>query len=502
MKHIPDLLAQRARLHPDRPALIEASCDRVFSFAALDQRAEQDAAWLAQRGIGDGDRVAVLCQNTPIFFALLFAIARIGAILVPLNWRQTAAELGPILADCGARALIADAAHLELGERLAGQAGFACCSLEDFANAGDNSLRQASAPRAWDSDRVWYLLYTSGTTGRPKAVIQTFGMALANYVNVQTATGLGPETIGLNFLPLFHTAGINLHTLPILFAGGCSHLLAKFDADSVLARLQSAKVSLFFGVPQVFQMLAQAKGFADADLSAVRHWGCGGAPVSEAMLQQFLARGVTICNGMGMTETGPTAFFMDPAHAAAKIGSVGKPQILTEVRLVDADGRDVAEGEPGEILFRGPAITPGYFNNPHATAAAFTADGWLRSGDIGRRDPDGYYAIIDRLKDMFISGGENVYPAEIEQALQHCAGVLEAAVVGVPDERWGEVGHAALIARPEAAIDLTAIAAALAQRLARFKLPKYYTVLPDFPRTAAGKVQKHVLRRLLVEQAR
>jgi fatty-acyl-CoA synthase len=232
-------------------------------------------------------------------------------------------------------------------------------------------------------------------------------------------------------------------------------------------------------------------------LSGVRHWGCGGAPLPQNLIYLFLAKGVPVCNGMGMTETGPTVFLMNPERVLDKIGSVGKPQLLSEVRLVDAEGRDVPAGEPGEILFRGPNITPGYYNNPEATAAALTAAGWLRSGDIARRDEDGYYYIVGRIKDMYISGGENVYPAEVEAALSNHPAVLEAAVFGVADQRWGEVGHAAIRLRPAQSLDERELRAFARANLAAYKVPKYVTVVEDFPRTAAGKVQKHILRQAL-----
>jgi len=350
---------------------------------------------------------------------------------------------------------------------------------------------------AWPTDRIWYLLYTSGTTGKPKAVIQTVGMALANYINVQQATGLTGADTTVNFLPLFHTAGINLHTLPLFLAGGTSTVLPKFEVDPLLDLIAQGRVSLFFGVPAIYQALSLSQRLAATDLARVRHWGCGGAPLPESLIRTFLARGVRVCNGMGMTETGPTVFLMDPAHAVDKIGSVGKPQLLSEVRLVDAAGRDVAAGERGEILFRGPGVTPGYFNNPEATRAAIDPDGWLHSGDVGRRDAEGYYYVVDRIKDMYISGGENVYPAEVEAVLTDHEAVLEAAVIGVPDTRWGEVGHAAVRLRPGAACDADALRIFARSRLAAYKVPEHVTIVDDYPRTAAGKVQKHLLRQTL-----
>ncbi|WP_150286583.1 acyl-CoA synthetase [Rhabdaerophilum calidifontis] len=498
MRTIPDPVRQRAALAPDKPAFIEGATGRVWRFADIDRRAGRGAAILRAAGLAPGDRVVVLCHNTPVFFDLLFAAMRAEIILVPLNWRQTEAELAPILADCGARLMLADQANGALAAALASGAGLAWMPLEAFDRRCEES-GDALAAAPWPTERPWYLLYTSGTTGRPKAVIQNAGMMLANAVNVQLATGVNEATEALNFLPLFHTAGINLHTLPVFLAGGTSHVIPKFEVDTVLDLIDSGRLTVFFGVPQVYQQMSLAARFERTDFSRVRHWGCGGAPIPVALIRAFLARGVTICNGMGMTETGPTVFFMDPAHAAAKPGSVGKPQLLAEVRLVDGEGRDVGAGEPGEVLFRGPGITPGYFNNPDATAAAFTPDGWLRSGDVAIRDADGYYAIVDRIKDMYISGGENVYPAEIEHALLDHPAILEAAVIGVPDPRWGEVGHAAILLRPGASVDVAALKIELRQRLAAYKVPQHITILPEFPRTAAGKIQKHLLRRALTE---
>jgi len=497
MQTVFDFAAKRAELAPDAIAFEEVETGRRLTFAAVNDRAGRGAAILERLGLSPGERVAILCHNSATFFEALFACGKAGAILVPLNWRQTPAELAPILADCGARLLLHDAATAELAAAL-GRTGEA--RLTSFA--AYETLIAQTPPRpdrdtAWPTDRIWYLLYTSGTTGRPKAVIQTVGMALANYVNVQQATGLTGADTTVNFLPLFHTAGINLHTLPVFFSGGTNTVLSKFEIDPLLDLIAAGRVSLFFGVPAIYQALSLSPRFAAMDFSPVRHWGCGGAPLNESLIRTFLAKGVRVCNGMGMTETGPTVFLMDPARAAEKIGSVGKPQLLSEVRLVDAAACDVPAGERGEILFRGPGITPGYYNNPEATAAAIDRDGWLHSGDIGRRDSDGYYFIVDRIKDMYISGGENVYPAEVEAVLTDHAAVLEAAVLGVPDERWGEVGHAVIRLRPGSACDAEALRAFARSRLAAYKVPKHVTIVDDYPRTAAGKVQKHLLRRTL-----
>jgi fatty-acyl-CoA synthase len=499
MQQIPDFARKRAELSPDAVAFREVATGRQINFRTFDDRAERCASALRKLGIAPGERIAILCHNSATFFEILFGCAKARAILVPLNWRQTTAELAPIVADCAAKLLFHDLDTAELANSLGAASGLRTLPFPAYETLLEDAALSKTASSAWPAERIWYLLYTSGTTGKPKAVIQTFGMALANYVNIQQATSLIATDRTLNFLPLFHTAGINLHALPVFFAGGTSQIIPKFDIDEAWRLIQDGEITLFFGVPAIYQAFSLHPAFDRADFSRVRHWGCGGAPLPENLIRAFLAKGVRVCNGMGMTETGPTVFLMDPEHAPEKIGSVGKPQLLTEVRLVDFDGRDVPEGERGELLFRGPNITPGYFGNPEATANSIDSDGWLRSGDVGRRDEDGYYYVVDRIKDMYISGGENVYPAEVEAVLVSHPDVLEVAVLGVPDTKWGETGHAFVCMRSGKSILPADLRTYARERLAAYKVPSHITLLDDFPRTAAGKVQKHLLRKRMQE---
>jgi len=488
---LPDLIAKRAELTPENVALEEVATGRRLTYAELDDRAARAAALMAGRGVGAGDRVAILCRNRIEFFELLFGCAKLGAILVPLNWRMPPAELDGLIADAEPVLLFYGASDAAVIARLA--AGPAPVSLdEDYAAGIATAVPSRYRPR-WPADSTWYLLYTSGTTGRPKGVIYAYRMALANYVNIGSTIELRSTDTVAAFLPLFHTAGINLHALPVLIAGGTVLLLESFDAETLVGLIEAGRLDTFFAVPTVYQALLDHPRFAGAPLDAVRHWGCGGAPLSDCLAGRYRALGVRVCNGMGMTETGPTAFLVDPADAWDRIGSVGKPRLLCSVRIVDRDGRDVADGEVGDLLFAGPGVTPGYWRNEEATRAAFTADGWLRSGDLARRDADGFHYIAGRRKEMFISGGENVYPVEVENVLSAHPAVVDVAVLSEPDAKWGEVGHAFVQLASGARPDDAELVAFCRQRLAAYKVPRRFDFVDDFPRTSAGKIQKHLL---------
>ncbi len=317
-------------------------------------------------------------------------------------------------------------------------------------------------------------------------------MTLFNALNIGLAVDLTSQDTTLNLLPMFHTGGLNLYTNPTLHAGGTAIVQKQFDPQTTF-RLLAERTTVFFGVPAVYLFLSQHADFERADLSGVRFWACGGAPMPVSLLHRYAERGIVVQQGMGMTETGPTIFLVDREHALSKAGSVGKPQLYVEVRIVDRQGRDVPTGEMGELLIKGPAVTPGYWGLPEVTARSIE-DGWLHSGDVARVDEDGYYTIVDRWKDMYISGGENVYPAEVENVLYAHPAIAEVAVVGVPDERWGESGRAVVVVKPGQTLTAEAVIDFCQGKLARYKIPKTVVFSQALPRNAAGKVLKNELR--------
>ena len=482
-----DITAKRAELAPGAIAFEDARSGETLSYGALETRAAQAAAWLVQRGVKPGDRLGVLCRNRTELFELLFACGKTGAILVPLNWRMTAAELTGMIADCAPALILC-------GDKDAGAAKAAAGDRPivplDVFSAERETLTPHPGRAEWPADEAWFLIYTSGTTGAPKGVINTYGMALANFVNIGQALALSAADSTFNHLPLFHSAGINLVTLPLLMSGGRVLIARDFEAAETLSLLGAGRISVMFSVPTVYRALCEAPEFAETGFSAVRSWACGGAPLSERVVMRFAERGALIRHGFGMSESGPTTLLMDEASVLAKPGAAGRPQLLSRARVVDDSGTDLPDGETGEIWLSGPGVTPGYWGQPEETAKIFSADGWLKTGDLGRRDSEGDFHIVGRIKEMIISGGANVFPAEIEAVLNRHPDVADAAVIGAPDEVWGEAGHAFIQPRPDRAPGRGELEAFCRDQLAGYKIPKTFTFVDTFPRTASGKIQK------------
>ncbi len=467
-------IRDRARTTPTRTAIDHL--DRSVTYAQLDERSDELAGALHARGLRRGDRVATLTGNSPEHVALLFACAKTGLILLPLSWRLAAAELVYQLEDAEPAIFLVEDEHAELAAAT-GHA-FEPIELERVGDAGDVPLA-GDDPLADDDPLL--LIYTSGTTGRPKGALLTHANCFWTNLSFDRVAGVSGDDVVLQVLPQFHCGGWNVQPLLAWWKGATVVLERGFDAARALELIERKRVTTMMGVPAIYLFMAQEPGFAKVDLSSLHTAVVGGAPMPVALLETWQRRGVAIVQGYGLTEAAPNVLCLPPEDAARKAGYAGKPYPHVDVTI----------GEEGELLVRGPNVFPGYWRNPEATAAAFK-DGWLATGDVVERDEEGYFRVCGRLKDMYISGGENVYPAEVEDVLQHHPAVVEAAVVGVPDERWGESGVAFVVLAGEAT-EAELIEHCRAH-LARFKVPKAVRFLDALPRSAMGKVVKSELQ--------
>ena len=496
-----DWIAHHASRRPRQLAINDLQTARKFSYADLDRRTNRLAAALTARGIAKGDRVALLAPNCAEYFELQFACGRIGAIMLPLNWRLAVPELQYILGDSMPRLLIHDRSFAATAAELA-----TLCAIPDLIEidherpriAYEDALAADAAdptPVALNHDDIGMVMYTSGTTGHPKGAIITHGMVFWNCINLGIPALISPQTVQLVVLPLFHTGGLNCYANPVLHAGGTILIMRTFDPGLALDCISDPALGIthFFAVPAPYQFMMQHPKFHDADLTRLQVAGVGGAPCALSILEGWTARGVPLVQGWGMTETSPAGTMLDAADAIRKLGSAGKAMMHTAIRIADDTGRDVPNGSIGELLIKGPNITPGYWNKPEATASAFT-DGWLHTGDAARMDEEGFVYIVDRWKDMYISGGENVYPAEVENVLFQLPEVADAAIIGVPNERWGEVGMAIIVRKPNHVLDEGDVIRHCLGKLAKFKVPQSVVFVEALPRNATGKVLKRELR--------
>jgi fatty-acyl-CoA synthase len=494
-----DVLGERARLTPDATALVVVDPPLRLTYRELDLRAVRAAlAWRAL-GLGHGDRVAILAHNRVEYLEAFFAAGKSGSILVTLGTRLTAHELAPILADSGARIVLYDGAFATTVSALR----TAATAVEHWValdgDVGDDAswsaLLAATDPAAFvptpcGPEDVYCLLYTSGTTGRPKGVMIPHRQVAWNGYNTVCGWQLTAADVSPIFTPLYHAGGLMAFLVPLFTIGGTVVLHRGFDAAEIWHHVAAERATVVLGVPTIWKILAEAPAFAASDLSSLRCLYSGGAPLPTWIAEIYQRRGLVFKQGYGMTEVGVNCFAMTAEESVAKLGSIGKPMMHTEVRLVGADGQDVAVGEIGEMWFRGPHVSLGYWQRPDATAESYLPDGWFRSGDLARRDADGFFTIAGRAKEMIISGGVNIYPVEIEALLLQHPGVRDAAVVGIEDPTWGEVGVAFVVPLAAGSADAASILGFLAERLARFKLPRDIVHLAELPRTAYGKVVK------------
>ncbi len=493
-------LPDRAALTPDRVA-IEFG-DRQISYAGLAGSAADWAAAFAGAGLRAGDRVATLARNCPEQVAVFFACALSGLILVPLNWRLTAAELAYQLGDAAPSLLLTDPELHDLGAQARDLATFDAAPAEIASLTGPPSRTASGIPHvAVTGDDPLLILYTSGTTGRPKGAVLTHANCFWTNLSLDRTGEVSGTDVVLQVLPQCHVGGWNVQPLLAWWKGATVVLEQSFDAARVLSLIERKKITTMMGVPTNYQMLAAQPGFGAADLSSLRQVVVGGAPMPRPVLETWLARGVTVLQGYGLTEAAPNVLCVPAEYARDKTGSAGRPYLHVRVALRELSGAKLVEGTgTGELLVAGPNVFAGYWRNPQATKAALDG-GWLATGDIAERDADGFYWIRGRSKDMYISGGENVYPAEVEEALIGHGAVAEAAVVGVPDQRWGETGLAFIVFRRGRDASAEELAGYCRTRLARYKVPAYFRVVAELPKLTSGKLDKVALRAMLADSS-
>ncbi len=495
-----DILGERARIHPHKTALVYVPTGVRYSYAELDAHARRMAAlWCGPLGLAKGDRIGILAHNSVEYVAAFFAAGKSGVVLVSLNARQTAHELAFVVEDAGLSALLYETEFEPLARELQ-------------STRPEMKLQPLDGP-AWDAvvaavdenftnatcspEDVYCLLYTSGTTGRPKGVMLPHRMIVWNAYNTAISWQLRDSDVIPIFTPMYHAGGLTVFLTAGLLLGCTMVLHRGFNAGEVWQWVERERVTVLMAVPTIFKMLMEAPEFATIDLSGVRWFISGGAPLPLYLIEAYLQRGILFKQGYGLTEVGVNCFAISDEDARVKLGSIGRPFLFTQARRVDEQGRDVAADEIGELLLRGPHVCLGYWQNPQATAAALDAEGWFHTGDKARVDDEGFYYIVGRAKEMFISGGVNVYPAEVVSALLLHPSVEDAAILGVEHEKWGEVGAAFVVLRAGSVASIEELTEFLSQRLARYKVPQHWQFVRELPRNAYGKVIKAELEKLL-----
>jgi fatty-acyl-CoA synthase len=498
-------LIKREQIAPHKEAVVDR--DRRITYQQLNQRVNRLAGALAGLGLKNGDRLAVLSYNCSEFVEIILAAAKLGLIVVPLNWRLTSSELGFMLYDSETKAMIFDPELSALAKEIS-----EAVSLDSLVSLGASpelgaleygellSKQNPEEPKPSkpvDMDTPHIIMYTAGTTGKPKGAVLSQGASFWNAVNLQLAMEFNSSDRNLAALPMFHIGGIGLFTLPMLYVGGTVVIQRTFDPVETLRLLEREDITLFFGVPAMFLFIIQNDGFKSEAFEKVRVVMSGGAPLPASLVKEYHQAGITLQQGFGMSEAAPSIATLSKDRALAKAGSIGRPVFHLNARIVDDYGKPVGVDKVGELLIKGPNVMQGYWNRPEANEEAFM-EGWFRTGDLARMDEDGDLFIVDRKKDMFISGGENVYPAEVEDAIYELEQVAEAALIGVPDEKWGEVGRAFVVVKEGMSLSPDECLEHLKTKLAKYKIPKSVVFIDALPRNAAGKVLKNALRELEV----
>jgi len=499
---IGDWTGRRARLTPKREAIIDNLTGKRYTFETMDNRVNQLANALHDMGIKKGDRVGVYSKNRFDFLDLLFACGKLGSILVPYNVRLSERELDYLLGKTRPSAMFYDP---NLRSEFDGLRSFVKHQnvfvmgnkdLDDDSNLHTLMKSQESEFNTRPSltlDDPYLIVFTGGTSGLPKGAVLSHGLVFWNSVNTIVSWGLRPDDIQPLLFPLFHTGGINVLLIPFYHLGAKSIIMGDFNIEETLSVIEEEKCSIVVGVPTMFNRMSESPQFKETNFDSVRVFISGGAPCPVAIMEKYWKRGKILKMGYGLTEVGPNNFYLPESEVKRKPSSVGLPVFHCDVKIADNECNEVADGGVGELMLRGPHIFSGYWEEAEETAKTIEPDGWVHTGDLATKDEEGFYFITGRKKDMFISGGENIYPTEIEELLYKHPAILEAAVTGVPDEKWGEVGKAYIVLKPGKNLDQEELLEYLSGKLAKFKIPRHYAFLDELPKSAAGKILKREL---------
>jgi fatty-acyl-CoA synthase len=505
--YIGDWMERGERYFPDALAVVDVAKKDAgrFTYREMNRRANRLAGFLRdEAGVAKGDRVGILAMNCVEILDAFFACAKLGAVLVPFNWRSHPRETAELVGQTGPKVMIFGddfrAGVAEIAPQCGGVGVWMHLDGEGIAESrayGETLARREALPvknDAVEAEDVVCLLFTGGTTGMPKGAQISYRMIAWNTLNT-VIHELARGDVTLTHTPMFHTGALFVYTLPLLTLGGTVVIMRKWTAEDMLDLIEREKATVLFCVPTQYQMMMQSPRFSAAKLGSLRFLTSGGAPLPVPILREYREKhGVVFKQGFGMTEFGPGIFSMDPEFAETKGGSIGKPNYFVDARIVDDDNRALPAGEVGELVLKGPSQSSGYFNNPAASRDSVDAEGWFHTGDMARVDEDGFYYIADRKKDMFISGGENVYPAEIEKVLYEHPAVAQCAVIGLADEKWGEVGRAIVVTKPGKSATEDEILGHCKDHLAKYKVPKSVVFVDAMPISAAGKILKRELK--------
>ncbi|RLG52333.1 MAG: long-chain fatty acid--CoA ligase [Thermoproteota archaeon] len=498
-----DLSGIRAKLTPWRVAVKDYESGKSYTYRELDERACRLASLLAEHGVGKGDRVCVIAPNMVEYIDAYFACCKLGAVLAPLNTRLALPELEAYFKLLEPSALIYSPEHVKEASELA-----KVQRLKVILSAGGELIEGAKAyslvegyPSSFERRSVGWedpvmILQTGGTTGVPKGAILSHRAVLWNALNTVLSWGLRDDDVAPLYFPLFHTGGWNVITIPLFYVGGRIVLIRKFTPDLALEVIEREKCTVVIAVPTMFHMMARSRRFRETDFSSVRFFKSGGGMSSLSLVKEYWSRGAMYFQGYGLTEVGPNVFYTPPEAMREKPMSVGRAALFTEAKIVKEDGSEAKPGEEGELWLRGPMAFSGYWRMPDETRETLTEDGWVKTGDIMRMDEEGYFYFVERKKFMYKSGGENVYPAEVVEALLQHPAVEEAAVIGVPDEKWGEVGKAIVAVKEGMEVTKEELVAFLRERIARYKVPKHFVFVKELPKTGVGKVDIKRIREI------